>query len=105
MCVWNFADHSLDAEVACSHVRAWRLFIDSLNHRPGGCQFMAYPCHAGLSSFMEGDCYPSLQKCAGEIGSYAHSCGIMGINADQARGRGAFYLVTRDSSPYCGKIV
>jgi hypothetical protein len=28
---------------------------------------------------------------------------MMGINADKPRGRGALYLVTRDSSPFCGK--
>ncbi|KDR21088.1 Pancreatic lipase-related protein 2 [Zootermopsis nevadensis] len=96
-------DGSLDIDVACSHVRAWRLFVESLNQHPGGCQFMAYPCRAGLPSFQHGNCYPSLQKCAGEIFPFARSCGMMGINAEQARGRGTLYLVTRDSSPFCGE--
>jgi hypothetical protein len=102
---WIFAEHSLDTDIACSHIRAWRLFVESLNQRPGGCQFMAYPCNAGLPSFQQGKCYPSLQKCAGEIVPQAQSCGMMGVSADLARGRGALYLVTRDSSPFCGKNI
>jgi hypothetical protein len=100
---WIVAEGSLDVDIACSHVRAWRLFVESLSQRPGGCQFMAYPCHAGLPSFLQGNCYSTLQKCARESGPSAQPCGMMGINADKPRGRGALYLVTRDSSPFCGK--
>ncbi|KAG8287439.1 Phospholipase A1 member A, variant 2 [Homalodisca vitripennis] len=31
------------------------------------------------------------------------SCGIMGYNADKVPARGPLFLVTRDSSPYCGE--
>jgi hypothetical protein len=102
---WISVEGSLDIDIACSHVRAWRLFVESLNQRPGGCQYMAYPCHAGLPSFLQGNCYSTLQKCARDSGPSAQPCGMMGINADKSRGRGALYLVTRDTSPFCGKIL
>ncbi|KAJ9591619.1 hypothetical protein L9F63_001833 [Diploptera punctata] len=92
---------ALDISIACSHIRAWRLFVESILQTPDGCQFMAYPCHSGLPSFLQGNCYPALQKCA--LGINAQACGTMGVNAMQSPGRGALYLVTRDSSPYCGE--
>lgn len=30
-------------------------------------------------------------------------CGVMGYNSDKGPARGPLYLVTRDSSPFCGK--
>ncbi|PSN55090.1 hypothetical protein C0J52_01899, partial [Blattella germanica] len=84
------------ASVLVSHF-AWRLFVESLKQKPGGCQFMAYPCQAGLPSFLQGNCYPALQKCTEGDGI----CGMMGINSLKTTGRGPLYLVTRDSSPYC----
>ncbi|XP_069703414.1 pancreatic triacylglycerol lipase-like [Periplaneta americana] len=98
--VVSHLERTLDVGIACSHLRAWRLFVESLTLQPGGCRFMAYPCKAGLPSFLQGNCYPALQSCAE---GPAESCGLMGINSQESYGRGPLYLVTRDSSPFCGE--
>lgn len=33
------------------------------------------------------------------------SCGMMGYRSEGSRARGSLYLVTRDSAPYCGKLL
>ncbi|CAG2065354.1 unnamed protein product, partial [Timema podura] len=94
---------TVDINVACSHVRAWKLFLESMTTPPGGCRFMAYPCQAGLPGFLQGSCFPAPDACNISHGDPQQSCGFMGYDAQHSKGRGALYLVTRDTEPYCGE--
>ncbi|XP_065342994.1 pancreatic lipase-related protein 3-like isoform X1 [Cloeon dipterum] len=80
----------------CSHARAVDLFIESLDP---SCQFLAFPC-PGLRQygrdFTHGNCFT-----CGD----GSSCGEMGIKAPQRSGRGALYLATRATKPYCGQQI
>nr|CAD7193722.1 unnamed protein product [Timema douglasi] len=96
-------DRTVDINVACSHVRAWKLFLESMTTPPGGCRFMAYPCQAGLPGFLQGSCFPAPNSCNISRGDPQQSCGFMGYDAQHSKGRGALYLVTRDTEPYCGE--
>nr|XP_018910383.1 PREDICTED: pancreatic triacylglycerol lipase-like isoform X2 [Bemisia tabaci] len=85
-----------NSSVVCNHVRAWQLFKESLN--PAGCTFRAWHCPYGHESFLEGSCFP--QKCITD--NETGDCGMMGFPAEKSKARGALYLVTKDSSPFCG---
>ncbi|KAK7866881.1 hypothetical protein R5R35_006043 [Gryllus longicercus] len=88
---------TVNSSTVCSHVRAWRLFVESLTYRDGGCQFTAYPCPGGQDRYHEGSCFPNADTCKTE-----HVCAQMGIDADKSKARGPLFLVTRETSPYCG---
>ncbi|XP_023230832.1 pancreatic triacylglycerol lipase-like [Centruroides sculpturatus] len=68
----------------CNHRRAFRFFIDSILP---GCIFTAFNCES-FEKFISGQCIP----CSGD------GCGQMGYHA---KGRGKFYLVTRETEPFC----
>uniref|UniRef100_A0A8D8MA48 Pancreatic lipase-related protein 2 n=1 Tax=Cacopsylla melanoneura TaxID=428564 RepID=A0A8D8MA48_9HEMI len=91
---------SMNSTVVCNHIRAWKLFYESLKMslKDDGCKFLGFHCPGGLKSFKLGTCFP--QRC--EENSPDGSCGMMGFGSEESRARGALYLVTRDSAPFCG---
>ncbi|KAI5750231.1 hypothetical protein M8J76_013910 [Diaphorina citri] len=90
----------MNSSVVCNHIRAWKLFYESLkmSKREDGCKFFAFHCPGGLKSFKLGTCFP--QRCVEN--SPDGSCGMMGYGSEESKARGALYLVTRDTAPYCG---
>lgn len=83
----------MDINIACSHVRAWFLFLESLIYQgKDDCKFITWPCKRRYGSFSDGTCFPS------ENGVIAPE---MGYTADRGP-PGIYYLTTRFQSPYCG---
>lgn len=76
----------------CHHRRAFRFFIDSL---VPSCRFHAFACDS-YDRFLRGECFA--------CGHSGRRCAHMGYFANQARGRGKMYLVTRDAEPFCGEF-
>ncbi|XP_047103185.1 pancreatic lipase-related protein 2-like isoform X1 [Schistocerca piceifrons] len=92
--VVSHLEGTVNSSTVCSHVRAWSLFLETLNEPNSECQFIAYPCSEG-----EGlPCFPPKEACKDPS-----SCAIMGWRAQESQARGALYLVTRDRHPFCGK--
>ncbi|XP_068082337.1 pancreatic lipase-related protein 2 [Anabrus simplex] len=89
---------TVNSSLVCSHVRAWRLFMESLEQLNGKCKFVAYPCHYDRFGFRKNFCMPPPEFCDSKT-----PCGEMGIGAEKAPGRGAMYLMTRSDWPYCGQ--
>ncbi|XP_055945860.1 pancreatic triacylglycerol lipase-like isoform X1 [Argiope bruennichi] len=72
----------------CNHRRAFRFFIDSIIP---SCRFPAFPCDS-YENFLAGKCF----KCSGQ------GCVNMGYYADRSQhARGKYYLVTRETEPFC----
>lgn len=89
------AETGLDRDIACSHIRAYSYFLETLlgvADERRGCQFYAWNCPRGADDFYHGRCFPS--KATGAILS-----GRMGENSF---GQGSMYLATRSGRPYCG---
>lgn len=93
--------------VACNHVRAIKLFIESINSK---CQYVAHEC-SSYASFLRGECFSCKSN-------NSLSCGIMGYHADispaligrQAIGQdllsllgSKFFFTTGKEDPYCRK--
>lgn len=90
---------TMNSSVVCNHIRAWKLFYESLKSgKDGGCKFLAFHCPGGLKSFKLGTCFP--QRCVEN--SPDGSCGVMGYGSEESKARGSLFLVTRDTAPYCG---
>ncbi|XP_034946054.1 pancreatic lipase-related protein 2-like isoform X2 [Chelonus insularis] len=88
----HFHEDILDRSIACSHARAWDLFVESLQSQFGECKFIAWPCTQRDTSFEQGTCFPPENlKFSQEMG-YAADGGPLGI----------FYLPTRAEYPFCG---
>ncbi|XP_077289795.1 pancreatic triacylglycerol lipase-like [Arctopsyche grandis] len=64
--------------VACNHVRAIKLFVDSIN---GKCPYIGHQCPS-YQHFLDGKCF-----------NCAHGCAIMGFHADSSPG-----LITHKSN-------
>ncbi|CAH0554374.1 unnamed protein product [Brassicogethes aeneus] len=91
--------------VACNHVRAIKLFIDSINTQ---CPYIAHQC-ANFNQFMGGKCF----NC--KPGS---NCAIMGYHADNTPGLdnevspqtkidtigSKYFLTTGREYPYCNRM-
>ncbi|GLH06117.1 Phospholipase A1 1 [Gryllus bimaculatus] len=82
--------------VACNHIRAIKLFTDSIN---GECPYVAHQCDS-YQRFLQGRCF----SCH-ENGS---SCAIMGLRAEESfsqapnRAPGSkFFITTGKEFPYC----
>ncbi|XP_033224046.1 pancreatic triacylglycerol lipase-like isoform X2 [Belonocnema kinseyi] len=91
--VSHLNDDYLDRSIACSHLRAWQLFVDTIESQDGECKFQAWPCSVGGASFNLGNCFPPVgTKWYQEMG-YAANRGPLGI----------YYLATRDKAPFCGE--
>lgn len=99
-------DRNLSRDRACSHLRAWRLFLESLRRKvlaKDDCQFIAYKCNGGLPSFQKGECFPQITNPHSNYSvdvNYRRDLGLMGVDA---KGDGVMYLSTRAKDPsYCG---
>lgn len=85
----------LDRKIACSHLRAWELFVASLQSQREECKFIAWPCNQGADAFTRGTCFPHENtKWSQEMG-YTADHGPLGI----------YYLATRPNKQYCGTIL
>ncbi|XP_011149496.1 pancreatic triacylglycerol lipase isoform X1 [Harpegnathos saltator] len=91
--------------VACNHVRALKLFVESINSK---CQYVAHEC-SSYASFLRGECFSCKSN-------NSLSCGVMGYHADtspalvkrQAMGQDVstllgskFFFITGKEDPYC----
>lgn len=77
--------------VACSHLRSYHLFTESIN---SACPFESFRCDSE-EEFYKGNCIP----CEGD------GCGFMGMLADrvqpESRTPVKYYLKTGDRAPFC----
>ncbi|XP_043288388.1 pancreatic lipase-related protein 2-like isoform X2 [Venturia canescens] len=88
----HFHEEVLDRDIACSHLRAWQMFVETVRSQSGKCKFTAWPCPQGADSFERGTCFPlETVKWSQEMG-YAADHGALGI----------YYLPTRAEPPFCG---
>ncbi|XP_033223397.1 pancreatic triacylglycerol lipase-like isoform X2 [Belonocnema kinseyi] len=91
--------------VACNHVRAIKLFIESINSK---CQYVAHEC-GNYASFLKGECFSCKSN-------NSLSCGVMGYHADtspalvkrEAMGQDVssllgskFFFSTGKDDPFC----
>ncbi|XP_059168948.1 inactive pancreatic lipase-related protein 1-like [Physella acuta] len=84
---WGLIDGTTDRFI-CNHMRAVRLFIESINSR---CRFDGYPCTSALK-FITGAC----KSCG------TSSCATMGFWANKDNSpQGQFYLNTAGQPPFC----
>lgn len=97
---WAFSElfssvgNNTNSTAVCSHGRVWEIFLEILTSKH--CQFIGFSCPALRDfrrDFLHGNCFRS---CDEDIST----CGVMG---QAGKARGALYLVTRPSSPYCGE--
>lgn len=103
---FNWILGTLTKEAACSHIRSWFLFLDTLKTKALGtnnCEFVAFRCKGGLTAFQNGQCFPQINTALNTSlaldPSYRNDLGKLG---EDVRGQGVMYLVTRAQSPYCG---
>ncbi|XP_044753699.1 pancreatic lipase-related protein 2-like [Coccinella septempunctata] len=101
-------DKTLTREIACSHIRAWHLFQETLLNKVAGknnsCEFISYSCPGGLPSFERGHCFPHLDNPKSKLyldPSYRTEIGKLG---EDAKGEGVMYLTTRSSSTFCDAV-
>ncbi|XP_033337970.2 pancreatic triacylglycerol lipase [Megalopta genalis] len=90
--VSHMNEDSLTRELACSHLRAWALFLESVRMVNETCKFNAWPCPKGRKSYVSGICFPM------ESTLWTQE---MGYKADQGA-LGIYYLPTRKEKPFCG---
>ncbi|KAJ4450311.1 hypothetical protein ANN_01731, partial [Periplaneta americana] len=86
--------------VACNHIRAIKLFIDSINSK---CPYVAHRCD-NYQHFLQGRCF----SCHG---SNASECAVMGLRADETLNNaidngeltpgGKYFISTGKEFPYC----
>lgn len=96
---FKISDKNLDRAVACSHIRAYRYFLETLEMKASAikkitneinnCKFIAFSCPKGPRDFLSGRCFPEND----------FSSGILG---EDSTGQGAMYLVTTGAPPFCG---
>lgn len=93
--------------MACSHIRAWRLFQETLLNKAAGntnrCEFTAFTCPGGLKSFERGLCFPHLPKPNSSIAIDLNYRNDIGRFGEDIKGEGVMFFVTRATPPYCGK--
>nr|XP_971822.3 PREDICTED: pancreatic triacylglycerol lipase [Tribolium castaneum] len=96
----------LTREVACSHIRAWRLFQETLLNKAAGshnrCEFTAFSCPGGLKSFEKGFCFPHLPKPNSSLAIDLNYRNDIGRFGEDIKGQGVMFFVTRATPPYCG---
>lgn len=84
----------LTKEIACSHLRAWAYFLESIRTTNESCKFIAWPCPQGTISYTNGMCFPMESTLWSQEMGYRANRGPLGI----------YYLPTRDQEPFCGKV-
>ncbi|CAK9817776.1 Pancreatic triacylglycerol lipase [Anthophora plagiata] len=83
----------LTKEIACSHLRAWSYFLESVHMSNNSCNFTAWPCPKGRKSYMNGMCFPMESTMWSQEMGYGANRGPLGI----------YYLPTTDKEPFCGQ--
>ncbi|CAL1682156.1 unnamed protein product [Lasius platythorax] len=91
--VSHLKEELLDRNIACSHLRAWQLFIESIRSQNKKCKFIAWPCPQGGISYAKGTCFPMESTDWNQEMGYAANRGPLGI----------YYLSTRAETPFCGQ--
>ncbi|KAG7212631.1 hypothetical protein KM043_012917 [Ampulex compressa] len=92
--VSRLKEDTLDVNIACSHLRAWQLFAESLKQQ-GQCKFVAWPCSQGGFAYTRGACFPM------ETTAWSQEMGYEANNGPL----GTYYLATRENEPFCGQPV
>ncbi|XP_016910010.1 pancreatic triacylglycerol lipase-like isoform X2 [Apis cerana] len=85
----------LTKEIACSHLRAWTYFLESVRTTNESCKFIAWPCSQGRMSYMNGMCFPMESTLWTQEMGYRADHGPLGI----------YYLPMREEEPFCGEPV
>ncbi|KAL0276804.1 UNVERIFIED_CONTAM: hypothetical protein PYX00_004295 [Menopon gallinae] len=79
--------------VACNHIRAIKLFIDSINSK---CPYVAHQCDS-YENFLEGRCFGCRDN--------SSTCAVMGLRTDESlylpSPESKFFITTGKSYPYC----
>lgn len=79
--------------VACNHIRAIKLFTDSINSK---CPYVAHKCDS-YDHFLQGKCF--------ECADNSSSCAIMGLKASESTSLiqpgSKFFITTSKDYPYC----
>ncbi|XP_060829705.1 pancreatic triacylglycerol lipase-like [Bombus pascuorum] len=90
--VSHLKEDMLTKEIACSHLRAWAYFLESIRTTNESCKFIAWPCPQGTISYTNGMCFPMESTLWSQEMGYRANHGPLGI----------YYLPTRDKEPFCG---
>ncbi|XP_015116231.1 pancreatic lipase-related protein 2 [Diachasma alloeum] len=88
----HFHEDLLDRAIACSHLRAWQLFVESVQSQLSECKFIAWPCTQGANAFLSGTCFPMDNSTDRQEMGYGSKQGSRGI----------YYLATRAEDLFCG---
>ncbi|XP_076632121.1 pancreatic triacylglycerol lipase [Colletes latitarsis] len=91
--VSHLKEDMLTKEIACSHLRAWKLFLESVRMDNRSCKFTAWPCPQGRTSYANGMCFPMESALWTQEMGYRANRGSLGI----------YYLPTREEEPFCGQ--
>ncbi|XP_012135888.1 pancreatic triacylglycerol lipase isoform X2 [Megachile rotundata] len=91
--VSHLNEEMLTKELACSHLRAWMFFFESVRMGNESCKFNAWPCPQGRNSYMSGICFPMESTLWSQEMGYRANFGPLGI----------YYLPTREEQPFCGQ--
>ncbi|XP_067213841.1 pancreatic triacylglycerol lipase-like [Linepithema humile] len=91
--VSHLNEELLDRNIACSHLRAWFLFVESIRSQNDECKFIAWPCPHGGISYAKGMCFPMASTDWNQEMGYAANRGPLGI----------YYLATKAERPFCGQ--
>ncbi|XP_076757152.1 pancreatic triacylglycerol lipase isoform X1 [Xylocopa sonorina] len=86
-------ENMLTREIACSHLRAWSYFLESVRMANESCKFIAWPCPRGRISYASGLCFPNESTLWLQEMGYRANRGPLGI----------YYLPTREEEPFCGQ--
>lgn len=88
----HISEDFLDRNIACSHLRAWYFFVESIRSQKEECKFSAWSCPQGRMSYIKGMCFPMEIRERNQEMGYAANRESLGI----------YYLATRTESPFCG---
>ncbi|KAJ8969962.1 hypothetical protein NQ314_001485, partial [Rhamnusium bicolor] len=105
----TISEGGLNREIACSHLRAFHLFVESIinlilkkKENKDTCEFTSFSCPGGLRSFEKGHCFPEIDMQNSSLTldpTYRTDIGRFG---EQVEGEGVMYFSTKDSNQYCG---
>ncbi|XP_012536398.1 pancreatic lipase-related protein 2 [Monomorium pharaonis] len=93
--VSHLKEDLLDKNIACSHLRAFQLYIESVRSQNERCKFIAWPCPHGGISYTKGTCFPMESTNWNQEMGYAADHGPLGV----------YYLATRAETPFCGQPI
>ncbi|XP_011643285.2 pancreatic triacylglycerol lipase-like isoform X1 [Pogonomyrmex barbatus] len=93
--VSHLKEDVLDRNIACSHLRAFQLYVESIRSQTEKCKFIAWPCPQGGISYAKGTCFPMESTNWNQEMGYAANRGSLGI----------YYLATKAETPFCGQPI